>query len=799
MRFRFAAVLALLLAAAPAFAVKEWYDYYLEARDGHIRSGRYAEAIVALQQAIRLKPEPAVNEQTYGLQFVDYLPYYYLGLCYLKTGDFNSAQRMFNIEEDRGAIKRSSAYRDLLRQRTEAENGERQRVAKLARDEVERLLKEASELARAKRYDEALVRIAQAQAAAVALDPATQQRVIEAKQRLLAEQQAQGDSAKRAQRIEQALAEARRLLDDDRATEAIVHFDEVLGLDAKNQKALDGKREAQERILASQTRQNLLERFAEGKKLFEAGQYEQALPPLTDAAADPDNAPARDLLAQARKLVEGMQKQREISVKIEALMAEAERLLEARKFPEAWVKFEAILQLDPENPKARERLSFAQRMTGEDIFSKIFPNQPPLLFFYEPRTNVVEGPSVGVVGVATDDRGVVKVEFKLGDQLFGQPLLPPRLDSNENRRSVSIQREFPLSPGLNVITVTATDTSGEVRSQTFEITRKLRFWETQAFFPSALGGALGLLGAGLAVQRARRRRAVRSRFNPYIAGAPVLDDDMFFGRDKLMTRIMNVLHHNSLMITGERRIGKTTFMYHLKKTLEGDEGTDYKFFPVFTDLQGVPEDGFFHAVMSDVVEALELSPDTLGAMRYREEGPYDGRDFSHDIQRVIEELKTRTPKRVKLAMLIDEVDVLNEYSERINQRLRSIFMKTFSEQLVAIMSGVGIKRAWKSEGSPWYNFFDEIELAGFSREDAEALIRTPVEGIFRFEPEAVEVILEASALKPYVIQKFCIHSLNRMLEQGREVVRAEDVEAVRDAVRFEGRDEAPAAARTASA
>ena len=100
---------------------------------------------------------------------------------------------------------------------------------------------------------------------------------------------------------------------------------------------------------------------------------------------------------------------------------------------------------------------------------------------------------------------------------------------------------------------------------------------------------------------------------------------------------------------------------------------------------------------------------------------------------------------MKLALLIDEVDVLNEYSERINQRLRSIFMKTFSEHLVAIMSGVGIKRIWNSEGSPWYNFFDEIELSAFTREEAEALIREPVEGVFRCEPEAVERILAASA------------------------------------------------------
>ena len=128
---------------------------------------------------------------------------------------------------------------------------------------------------------------------------------------------------------------------------------------------------------------------------------------------------------------------------------------------------------------------------------------------------------------------------------------------------------------------------------------------------------MGLLGLGFAAQRSRRRRAVRRRFNPYIAGAPVMDDDMFFGRQKLMARILNVLHHNSLMITGERRIGKTTFLYHLAEVLAEDEGSEYQFFPVFIDLQGVPETPFFHAVMSDVVEACALSPATRERLRFR--------------------------------------------------------------------------------------------------------------------------------------------------------------------------------------
>jgi len=789
----------LLFAAAPAWAVKEWYDHYLAARDNLIPAGKYAEAITSLQEAIRLKPNPGVNERTYGMWSVDYLPYYYLGLCYLRTGDLNSATRYFNIEEARGEIKRTSAYREMIKLQAEVEAQSRQRVAEKARAEVDRALREAAEHERARRYEDALTRLASAQAAAANLDPATQQRVLDLKERVRGAQQAQAEAAQKAQRIEQALTDARRLLDQGRHPEAIVRFGEVLVLDPRNVRAAEGRREAQEQILASQSRQRLAERLAEGRRLFEAGRYEAALQPLAEAAADPDNADARSLLQQARGLVEGLRRQKEVAARIETLMGEAERLLVARDFAEAWVKLENVLALDPGNVRAREKLTLAQRMTGEGILGKIFPNQAPLLFFYEPRATEVEGRSVAVVGFATDDRGLARVEFRLAGRLVGEQLPQPRPDSLESFRSVRFQREFPLDEGMNTVTVTAIDTAGEARTETFEIRRRLRFWETRAFFPSALAAAVGLTGGGWALQRARRRRAVKRRFNPYIAGAPVLDDDMFFGREKMMARIMNVLHHNSLMITGERRIGKTTFMYHLKKALERDDQTDYKFFPVFTDLQGVPEDGFFHAVMADVVEALSLAPATLGALRWKEEGAYDGRDFAHDLQRVIEELKTRTPKRVKLALLIDEVDVLNEYSERINQRLRSIFMKTFSEHLVAIMSGVGIRRAWKSEGSPWYNFFDEILVEPLSRDSAEALIRTPVEGVFRWEPEAVERILAASQFKPYLIQKFCIHAVNHMLEEGREVVRVVDVDAVQRAVRFDPDDELqPVAAPSAS-
>jgi tetratricopeptide (TPR) repeat protein len=795
-----AGVVLLLVQASPAFALREWYESYREARDKLIPAGRYTEALAALKEAARLRPDPGVNVRTYGLDFVDqYFPYYYQGVCYQATGDLQNAITMFTSEEARGVIKKTDRYKDLVQHKGEVERAvaaaERRRAADKAKLEVAAAMKEAEALEKARRFPEALAKLNVAEAAAGMLDARIQRSIAEAKERIKTEQQELADAAAREARIEQGLSDGQRLLDEGNANAASSRFDDVLAVDPRNAKALEGKTKAQELIKASTTRLERAQSFEAGKAFFEGGRCDKAIEPLTNAAVDIPEA--AELLRRAQRVCAGLQRQRELQAEIDRLYKEGEGLVALRKYAEAQVSFEGILRLDPEHPKARELLDDALQKNVDAVFSRYRRDEPPRLIFVKPEGDAtVDAPTVSVAGAAWDDRGLVRIEFQLGGKTVAEVKPPPNLETGEAQRQYPIDRELPLQAGQNDIRVRVFDTADLSEERTFVITRRLRFYETKAFFPSALGGALGLIGFGLVVQRVRRRRAVRRRFNPYIAGAPVLDDDMYFGRQRLMARILSVLDHNSLMITGERRIGKTTFLYRLKKVLAADEGSEYQFFPVFTDLQGVPEEAFFHAVMSDVVEGMKPSPETLSGLRLGPEPEgYDGRDFSHDLQRIIEHLKTRTPKKVKLALLIDEVDVLNEYSERVNQRLRSIFMKTFSENLVAVMSGVGIRRSWQSEVSPWYNFFDEIEMAALAREEAEALIKTPVAGFFKYTPEAVEAILSESGQKPYLIQKFCIHALNRMLEDERSSVTLEDVNSVRLDVLFEGRAETEARAR----
>jgi tetratricopeptide (TPR) repeat protein len=781
--------LALCLAAAPpARAAREWYDYYFQARDQDIPARRWADCVRNIDEALKIRPNPGTNVRTYGMPFIDYLPYYYKGVCLQGLEDYHGAIEAFNHEEAAGAVRKTGAHADLVRRRAAAQAGEAARLARDARRRMQQFVRDAQELGRKKAWDQALALLAQAEVLARQLDPDTLRSVTREQERLRAEQKELLEADARARRLEQLLADGERLLAEDKGTDAKVAFDEALGLDPKNPRAIAGRGAAEERILASTTRAAREKAFADGKALVAAGQLEAALGPLSDAAADPSFAEAQRLLAETRKVLEGLRVQKKLREDIDALAARGDEMMKAGRFPEAQVAFEGVLRLDPDHAHAREGRDEAERRTGEALLARWLPNREPSVALFEPPEGpVVEAPGLLLQGFATDDRGIARVEFRVGSRLIDT--LVPESSPVEPARSVPFARDFPLEPGPNQVSITAFDTGGLTGSVSFTVERKLRFYETRYFLPSAMAGAVGLVGMGWGAQRLRRRRAFRKRFNPYIAGAPVLDDDMFYGREKLTARMLSTLHRNSLMITGERRIGKTTFLHHLKRVLAEDEGGEWRFFPVFVDLQGVPERAFFHAIMGEVVDALELSPDTRAGLRFKPEPEgYDARDFAHDLQQVIAELKTRTDRKVRLALLIDEVDVLNEYSDSVNQRLRGIFMKSFSENLVAVMSGVGIRRRWKSEVSPWYNFFDEIELTPFSRDEAEALVREPVAGIFRWRPDAVERVLELSRLRPYLVQKLCVHSVNRMLEDGRSTIRRDDVEAARGAVTSEDVD-----------
>ena len=74
------------------------------------------------------------------------------------------------------------------------------------------------------------------------------------------------------------------------------------------------------------------------------------------------------------------------------------------------------------------------------------------------------------------------------------------------------------------------------------------------------------------------------KINPYIAGAPVLESRMFFGREDVFSWIERSLSgkfvDHILVLHGQRHVGKTSVLKHLgNRLLE-------RYISIFIDLQG---------------------------------------------------------------------------------------------------------------------------------------------------------------------------------------------------------------------
>jgi len=279
-------------------------------------------------------------------------------------------------------------------------------------------------------------------------------------------------------------------------------------------------------------------------------------------------------------------------------------------------------------------------------------------------------------------------------------------------------------------------------------------------------------GKRIAIQEAKgERRPIERGFNPYICGDPIREPDMFFGREEALAEVLDTIHNNHVAIYGERRIGKTSLLHQLDHRLREMEDPQYLFIPAFVNLQGVPAERLFYTLMGAVARSCQPRIGPLNLIYAAKKEGYDAYDLVDDLETVLEALEATTDKRIRLVLLLDEGDELNKYDPRVQARLRGIFMTGAGQHLGMVWSGLSIDKEWKLGTSPWYNLFAiEIRLAPFTREEALRLIQEPVKGIYRYNKDAIELILQYSEHRPFRIQQICLATINRVLAQKRRRV-----------------------------
>lgn len=270
--------------------------------------------------------------------------------------------------------------------------------------------------------------------------------------------------------------------------------------------------------------------------------------------------------------------------------------------------------------------------------------------------------------------------------------------------------------------------------------------------------------------------------NPYIAGSPVKDAAMFFGREDvyawLRQHLRGVYQHNAIVLYGERRSGKTSILYQMKERL-GDDS----YIPILLDLQGMSLEGMAGSLW-EVARKLALALRGVEGMPPLERPARQ--DFEKDpylhfedvfLPPILKALGQRS-----LLLMFDEAnrlaekvasgdlppDVFNYLRSLIQQANKVNFLFCLGNRLEANTRG----------SSQLLNLAVYRKISFLERDFAEALITQPVANYYHLTQPAIERILQLTSGQPYYTQLLCHNLFIHWTKNKPTQLNVADVEAV---------------------
>ncbi|WP_211173039.1 AAA family ATPase [Brasilonema bromeliae] len=272
--------------------------------------------------------------------------------------------------------------------------------------------------------------------------------------------------------------------------------------------------------------------------------------------------------------------------------------------------------------------------------------------------------------------------------------------------------------------------------------------------------------------------------NPYIIGVPLNQQlEIFIGRSSIGLRIEELIldrRRPPLLLYGQRRMGKTSLLNNLGKLLPNS------IIPLFIDLQGAPSSasnnaGFLYNLARGMItSAKKQSALTLPSLTREdlEKDPFTC--FDEWLDKVEEALQDNTA-----LLSLDEFEVLDS----------AIAKGRFDEQDVLGMLRHLIQHRPRfkvllagshtiEEYQRWASYLINVQVVHISylkEDEARQLIKSPVKDFtLRYEPNAVERVLQLTRCHPFLVQLLCGEIVALKNEQDpsvRRLATLADVEA----------------------
>jgi tetratricopeptide (TPR) repeat protein/photosystem II stability/assembly factor-like uncharacterized protein len=273
--------------------------------------------------------------------------------------------------------------------------------------------------------------------------------------------------------------------------------------------------------------------------------------------------------------------------------------------------------------------------------------------------------------------------------------------------------------------------------------------------------------------------------NPYIAGAPVADSKMFFGREDIFEWIEKNLAGESsdhiLVVHGQRRVGKTSVLKQLGNRLPKN------YVPIFFDLQGRTHttlDRFLWWLAREIARTLNQERGIEIALTEKESFSSDPDYFeNHFIPELLPRLQGST-----LLLTFDEFDNLeeDEIKDSLARPLIDYLRRVMGTTGLSFIYSIGSSgRKLENMQASYTEFFKTAlyrKISFLSQDEATKLITQPVKGSLEFERNAVESIYQITFGHPYFTQLVC-HELFALAQRtGGTKIRSSDVDSVLDDV-----------------
>jgi AAA+ ATPase superfamily predicted ATPase len=283
--------------------------------------------------------------------------------------------------------------------------------------------------------------------------------------------------------------------------------------------------------------------------------------------------------------------------------------------------------------------------------------------------------------------------------------------------------------------------------------------------------------------RVAERVEVEALPNPYIVGRPVRPEDgrLFAGRREEFLAIEEKLQTGvGLVIYGQRRIGKSSILLHLRERLP------HSLAPVYLNLQQLMANttgGFLRAVSNEIVKQLRDKLMGLPAPLSADE--FDREPFL-SFNQSLDEIERRLTPDQRVLLSFDEF-------EELEQRVKA---GRIEKEIFAYLRGVtqtgrgftllfaGLHTLEQMTREYWNPFFQSVQtvrIGYLSESDARQLIIDPIAQFpLSYEEEAIDRIVAVTNSHPYLMQNVCHNLVNRLNDplQRSNRARVEDVEAV---------------------